>query len=277
MSSAHLLGSALSAAITSYLSLKKALGRGFTVETSVLVGLDRFLIARYPKATALTPESFSSWSITLEHLSPTVRRNRMRIVRNLCLYMQRRDSRCFVPDSSGFPARHTSKLPHIFTEEQIIRVLRAATNLPSGPRSPLRADVYRIAIVLLYTLGLRRGELIRLGLSDYDAAEHTLLLRESKFHKSRLVALSPDGVREIERYLRLRRQLPHSGAAPLLASRYGETGAYWGASIGRGIRSLFRSAGVFTIDGRVPRVHDLRHYSALGIIPRAADSCCFRS
>jgi integrase/recombinase XerD len=268
MSSARVLRSALGTAITSYLSLKKALGRNFTTETAVLVSLDRFLVARHPDASALTPASFIAWSLTLEYLTPTVRRNRMRIVRNLCLYMRRRDSGCFVPDTGGFPARHVSRRPHIFTEEQIVRLIRATAKLPSWSTSPLRADVYRLAIVLLYTTGLRREELVRLSLSDYDAGDRTLLVRASKFHKSRLVALSPDGVREIERYLRVRRRLPHRADAPLLVSRSGEIGAYWGASIGRGLRQLFQTAGVFTTEGRIPRVHDLRHTYAVHTLLR---------
>jgi integrase len=41
-----------------------------------------------------------------------------------------------------------------------------------------------VAIVILYTTGLRRGELVRLILRDYDQDERALLVRDSKFHKS---------------------------------------------------------------------------------------------
>jgi hypothetical protein len=84
MSTAHSFGSALASAFTSYLALKKALGRRFATETAILVHLDRFLVEQGPGWLALTPGTFAAWSITLAHLTPTVRRNRMRIVRNLC-------------------------------------------------------------------------------------------------------------------------------------------------------------------------------------------------
>jgi integrase/recombinase XerD len=268
VSSSDALGSTLGHAITSYLSLKKALGRRFATETVVLANLDHFLSAHRPDTCGLTPDSFTAWSVTLAHLTPTVRRNRMRIVRNLCLYMRRSDSGCFVPDPSSFPARHTPRRPHIFTEEQIVRLLRVATDLPPGSTSPLRANVYRLAIVLLYTVGLRREELVRLVVSDYDPAERTLLVRASKFHKSRLVALSHDGAAEMERYLRARRSPLHKSDGPLLASRSKGPRAYWGASIGHGLRNLFRSAGIRTADGRVPRVHDLRHTYAVHALLR---------
>jgi integrase len=53
--------------------------------------------------------------------------------------------------------------------------------------SPLYRQVARLALVLLYTSGLRRGETVRLTLGDYDPVEHVLLVRDSKFHKSRIV------------------------------------------------------------------------------------------
>lgn len=268
MSRSHSLSSVLGPEITSYLTLKKALGRRFTNETNVLAHLDRFLVAQRPEPCALTADNFAAWSLTLAHLTPTVRRTRMRIVRNLCLYLQRSDVGCFVPDKSGFPAPHAPRPPHIFTEEQIVRLLRTAGELRPASTSPLRTNVYRLAVVLLYTAGLRRGELVRLVLSDYDVAERTLLVRTSKFHKSRVVALSNDGVREMDRYLRARRRFPQNADAPLLVNSSGGLGPYSGGSFGAGMRSLFRCADVRTAQGRFPRVHDLRHTYAVHALLR---------
>jgi integrase len=128
--------------------------------------------------------------------------------------------------------------------------------------------VFRLAIVLLYTAGLRRGEVVRLTLSDYDPAEGTLHVRASKFHKSRLVALSKDASREMETYLRARRRLPHDADGPLLVSRSSGLRAYSGASFGHSLRRLFRRADVRTAQGRLPRVHDLRHTYAIHALLR---------
>lgn len=262
----HVLGSRLGPQITAYLTLKQALGRRFTTETAVLVHLDRFLVER--RRCTFTAEIFAAWSLTFSHLTPTVRRNRMRIVRNFCLYLRRTRPDCFVPDPSAFPAHHLARRPHIFSEEQIAELLRIATSLPSASTSLLRAAVFRIAIVLLYTAGLRRGELARLILSDYDASEQTLLVRRSKFHKSRLVALSSSTAGEMERYLRARHCLPHSIDAPLLVSNHGGIKAYTAEGLADAIRSLFRTAGIRTPDGRFPRVHDLRHTYAVHTLLR---------
>lgn len=238
------LRSALAKQITAYVALKRALGRRFDAEAYVLSYLDRFLVAQRPRPTALTPDLFAAWSFTFAHLMPTVRRSRMRTVRNFCLYLRRTDSHCFVPDVSGFPAPHIAQRPHIFSEDQIVQLLHVASRLPPRSTSPLRAEVFRIAVVLLYTCGLRREELVRLVMSDYDASNRTLLVRSSKFHKSRLVALSKSAIVEMERYLRARRRFPHHDDAPLLANLFGGLGAYSGGSFGFAMRSLFRAADV---------------------------------
>jgi integrase len=187
----------------------------------------------------------------------------MRNVRNLCLYLRRSDPGCFVPDSSGFPAPHAPQRPHIFSHDQVARVLRATIDLRPASTSPLRAEVFRVAVVLLYTAGLRRGELTRLTISDYDPAERTLLVRASKFHKSRLVALSKDAAHEMDLYLRARCRLAHDVDASLLVNRHGGSRPYTGAGLAQGLRQIFRSADVRTQQGHLPRVHDLRHTYAV--------------
>ncbi len=149
---------------------------------------------------------------SVDHLFPS----RMRIVRNLCLYRQRTEPHCFIPDLELFPRPRAPRRPYVFSEQDMVRLLHHAEDLGSSSNSPLRAEVYRLALVLLYTAGLRRGELVRLTLSDYDAAQQTLHIRTTKFHKSRLVPLSRDADHEMDAYLEARRRLPHGPDAPLL-------------------------------------------------------------
>lgn len=252
--------------IAAYVALKKALGRRFAAETAVLADLDRFL-AR--SSCDLSADSFAAWCLTLGRLTPTVRRKWMRNARNLCLYRRRRDPGCFVPDPTGFPAPHAPVRPHIFTEDEIVRVLRAAAALSPVSTSPLYAEGMRLAVVLLYTAGLRRGELVRLVLSDYDPNARTLLIRSSKFHKSRVVALSKDAVRELARFLAVRRPLSHGPDSPLLVTwRRSGVRPYSDGGLGMALRRLFRSAGVRTARHRIPRVHDLRHTYAVHALLR---------
>jgi len=141
-----------------------------------------------------------------------VRRIRMQQVYNFCLYRRRTEPHCFVPDLALFPKPHQRLQPYIFSEQEVAKLLRAASGLRRVPSSPLRPEVIRLAIVLLFTTGIRRGELLRLTLGDYDRRDATLLLRESKFYKSRLLSLNSDITEEVEHYLcaRSQRKLPAS-------------------------------------------------------------------
>jgi integrase/recombinase XerD len=242
--------------ITRYLALKRALGRRYAAEGATLAHLDRFL-ARYE--VDLTAETFSLWCTAIAHLTPTVRRSWMRVVRNLCLYRQRTESACFIPDPNAFPQPHQPRRPHLFTADQIVRLLRAADALPKRSTSPLRREVYRLALVLLYTAGLRRGEIIRLNLADYNPDERSLMIRETKFHKSRLVPLSSAAVREMDAYLVARRRLPHAADTPLLCCSRRGLRPYTGEGLAGGLRQLFRRVGVRTETGGLPHVHDMRH------------------
>ncbi|MGL4890243.1 MAG: tyrosine-type recombinase/integrase [Billgrantia desiderata] len=248
--------SRLGPCIARYIGLKQALGRQYTREHNILRHLDAFLATQDADCTV---DTFGAWCATLSHLTPSVRRAWMRIVRNLCLYRQRSEPSCFVPDPSGFPSPHRATRPHLFTCEEITRALRTIEELPPSSASPLRRDVFRLAIVLLYTAGLRRGEVVRLTLGDYDLAGRTLTIRASKFHKSRLVPLSVSAASEMETYLVKRRRFPSHCDAPLLYHTCCPSPFYTGAGLAQGLRDIFRRADIRTASGKLPRVHDLRH------------------
>lgn len=149
---------------------------------------------------------------------------------------------------------------------EVARMLAMADSLASTANSPLRPAVMRLAVVLLYTAGLRRGELLRLTLADVDPGHGILRIRESKFHKSRIVPLSADAARELRAYLRkrLRPPLICSADSPLLCHIKGGVRGYTGTGLRDGIHALFQSAEVHGADGRTPRVHDFRHSFAVG-------------
>jgi integrase len=152
-------------------------------------------------------------------------------------------------------------LPYIFSEGDIASLVVAADGLEPHEASPLHRHVARLGVVLLYTAGLRRGELVRLTLDDYDPTARVLLVRQTKFYKSRLVPLSADAVVEIDRYLAARHPpgFPGHGGAPLLLHHHGgRFRGYTGPGFGQLMRKLIRTTGIRTSRGRSPRVHDLR-------------------
>lgn len=65
------------------------------------------------------------------------------------------------------------------------------------------AATYQTLIGLLAASGLRIGEAIKLDLSDIDWDQGVLLIRESKFGKSRLVPLHPNAMQALDEHAQL--------------------------------------------------------------------------
>lgn len=261
--------SPLAPVITRYLDLQMALGRGYATERRVFRLLDAFLAADH--ATDLTPAGFEGWCHTQAHLKSGIQRTQMRMVRNLCVYRRRTEPDCFVPDVAFFPPGHQYAPPYLLTADEIARLLATTPILYTPSTAPLRVQAIRLGVVLLYTTGLRRGELLRLTVGDYDPQARALLVRASKFHKSRLLPLSADAVAELEAYLAVRRASrpdTTTAEAPLIWKGGTAVRGYSGSGFGRVFRALARKAGVLTANGQPPRVHDVRHSFAVGALLR---------
>ena len=266
--SATLQGSMFDQVVNRYLWRQRSLGRAYVHEERVFDALRRFL--QKSGRTDLDQAIFETWCASQGHLSANTRRNRQRIVRNFCLYRQRTEPTCFVPDIHRLPHRRPYALPVIFGAAEVAKMLAMADRLAPTSSSPLRPAVMRLAVVLLYTAGLRRGELLRLTLADVDPRHGILHIRASKFHKSRIVPLSQDASRELRGYLRkrLRSLLSRSADSPLLCNSKGRLRGYTGTGLRQGIQALFQAANVHGTDGRTPRVHDFRHSFAVGSLLR---------
>jgi len=262
--------SQLGPVIARYVGLKRTLGRHFDNPTRTLELLDRFLLDQATTYPDLNAAAFQAWCQTHENVASGVRRFRMIEVYKLCLYRRRTEPQCFVPDPACFPKPHQKIQPYIFSENEVARLLRAAAGLKRISYSPLRPEVIRLAVVLLFTTGIRRRELLRLTLGDYDRRHATLLIRESKFHKSRLLPLNTDIADEIDRYLRawILRKLPVFSDTALIWNATKGGRAYSGTNLRCCFRSLLQRCSIFTAKGRLPRIHDARHSFAVNALLR---------
>ena len=188
----------------------------------------------------------------------------------VCLYRCRTEPRCFVPDRALFPKPHQRLQPYIFSPQEVSELLLAASELKRVPASPLRPEVIRLALVLLFSTGIRRGELLRLTLNDYNRRDATLLIRESKFHKPRLLPLNNDIAAEMDCYLYARtlRRLPLSPNTAFIwnASKGGR--AYSGPGLQLCLQFLLQKCSIFTQEGMLPRIHDARHSFAVNALLR---------
>jgi len=196
----------------------------------------------------------------------------MQHVRNFLLFHARDHAGTFIPDSKAFPKISGKHIPRLISEPEMARLLATAGTLPPSRQSPLRAETFRIALILLFCCGLRRGELLRLRLAHIDPQQRLLRIEDSKFHKSRLVPLPTSVDAELQTYLNLRRQrrLPMEPNQYLIWNRECAEGPTRRVctAFNRAWWRLCLSVGVLDQQGRPPRIHDLRHSTAVAALER---------
>lgn len=268
MSAKRPFRSRFAADFAGYLALKRALGRKLVGAERVLRHLDAFLVWRFPRAHDLSVSILEAWMADSPGLLPVSRAARLYVVRQFCLYRRRTLPLAFVPDRRQhrtlWPTHVPRHVPVIFTKEQIRALLRAALELPASPRSPDRPRTIFALLLLLYTAGLRLSEVVGLRVKDVDFAAGTLLIRETKFFKTRLVPIARDVTRKL-------RELTTAGGpevpdAPLF--RHGGR-PYSVGTVGAIGCQLLRACGLKPARGRGgARLHDLRHTFAVHRLAR---------
>lgn len=183
----------------------------------------------------------------------------MTAARGFARYLSGIDPATQVPPLGLMPHRARWRQPYIYTTADISALLEAARNTIA---SPLRAATYQTLIGLLASSGLRIGEAIKLDRADIDWAQGVLLIRESKFGKSRLVPLHPTSMQALDCYARLRDELrPHLAEPAFFISLKRKRLLY--AVVQETFRQLIDTAGIGAAAPSPPRLHDLRHSFAV--------------
>jgi len=184
---------------------------------------------------------------------------RMTAARGFARYLSGIDADTEVPPLGLMPRRQRWRPPFIYTSADVDMVRQLARQ---SIVSPLRAATYDTLIGLLAVSGLRIGEAIKLDRSDLDWNEGVLLIRESKFGKSRLVPLHPSSMQALSDYAVLRDQLqPRPKELSFFVSLKRKRLLY--AVVQDTFRQLINTAGIGVDAISPPRLHDLRHSFAV--------------
>ena len=183
---------------------------------------------------------------------------RMTAVRGFARYLTGIDPRTEVPPPGLMPYRQRWRQPFIYEPADIEAVMGHTQTMVS----PLRAATYNTLIGLLAASGLRIGEAIKLDRNDVDWTGSVLLIRESKFGKSRLVPLHPSVMAVLAGYAQLRDEAQSQPKVPsFFSSLTGNRLSY--AVVSQTFRHLVDDAGVGVNSPHPPRLHDLRHTFAI--------------
>lgn len=225
--------------------------------------LDEFLAQTHPGGVVLTKGVLSDWFNSFAHLKTSTQQQYRCSTFRICKFLQHRNPITAGPEDFIRLKRSPFK-PYIFSMNEIKILLQAARRLATTPQNLLRPLSYELIITILYTAGLRIGEVIRLKIRDYDPVEGTLLIRETKFKKSRLVPLSNSAQKAVNHYLNRRRKLKLScepEKSLIWPSRLSVPSI---VTVRKTLCRLFRQCGLKPAKGNIgPRPHDFRHAHAV--------------
>lgn len=246
--------------IENFIQEKQACGYKYTTETDSLWRLDRFLCQEELRSLELPRALVQRWIEKDPNEAPGTQRERIGLLRRFGIFLIHQGYPAYLPDIRSTPKREFFFVPHIFSHEEIRRIFSAADALAPNPRSPLRHLLLPEIFRVLYSCGLRLGEVIRLKVENVDLASGILTINQGKFHKDRLVPMAPSLVVRLQLYANF---LGHRCKDSIFFPAPHD-GSYHRNTIYRAFRQLLWKARI-SHGGRSqgPRLHDLRHTFAV--------------
>ena len=255
-------------ALEAYLTLRRGLGSELLRPGAYL---HRFVDLLDREGTAVvTAELALRWAMAPPDATPATWAERLAHVRRFAAWLSATDRRTEVPSRELLPDRYRRRPPHIYSDEEVMRIVRAAARLASP--LGLRARTYATLFGLLAATGLRLGEALLLDRDDVDLRGGILAVRRAKFGKSRFVPVHDSTIMALRRYVQQRdRLLPRPASPAFLISERGIrvtqcSARYNFAVVSRavGLRPSTRGHR----HGRGPRLHDMRHRLAARTLVR---------
>ena len=243
--------------IKKHLELRKSLGFIYKSATYNLDAFDCHLAKNFPKCKTISREMVISYLNCINNLKPKTKEQQVGSLRQFCRFMFQFDPNTYIPEK-GLTGPATVQIkPHIFTENEIINLIKQ-TKILRG-RHTLLPDTYATIISLLWVTGMRIGEVVNLKIEDIDTTNGIIYIKQTKFFKSRLIPLSESSIQAIIQYKRKRATFCYSEepGTPIFFNNRGKPCIT--ATVPREIKALMIKAGIKTIQGKTPRVHDIRH------------------
>lgn len=241
--------------VKEYLAVRRRLGYQLKVEGEELYRFASFA-DNDKKNKTISTELVISWANTSKKNSQLYRARRLEVVRGLAKYCILFEPETEIPPAGLFGPAHRRISPHIYSLKEISDLMNAAEKL--NPPKGLRPATIKCLIGLLSATGMRISEALRFARSDIDFNRNLLVIRETKFHKSRYLPLHQTTMKALAQYSQLRDRL-----LPLIT----DSKSFFLLDNGRALnyrqalyafQILRRQLGWETQTKRLPRLYDFR-------------------
>ncbi len=240
-----------------YVQLRRALGHKMDHAAWLLPAYVAYL--ETIKAETVTVANALAWAqASPRDPAPASRSQRIAVVRGFARYLAGIDPRTEVPPVGLLPYPKRRRAPFIFSADDIGALMAEARQLTPS----FRAATYETLIGLLVVTGMRVGEAIRLHRNDVNLTDGVLMVRFSKFGKSREVLLHTSTTHALALYARRRdERWLHPKTPNFFVSQQGTPLLY--ETVLRTFHQLLARSGVGAQSPVRPRIHGLRHSFAV--------------
>ncbi len=185
--------------LVAYLSLREALGFQMQAEKHLLPEFVAYVHSQ-PNPRPIRAQMALAWACQASaSRGPSGAARRLSMARGFLRYLQASVPDTEVPIPGLLPTPRRPQ-PFLFTPAQITALVEGAQ--ASRPRGALRPHTLSCLLGLLASTGLRVGEAIRLQIDQVklELDPPQLHIRETKFHKSRIVPLHPSTAERLRQY-----------------------------------------------------------------------------
>jgi integrase/recombinase XerD len=185
----------LSQDVQAYLAVRRAMGFAMKWSGNLLRSFAAFSDAEGQQYVR------SEIAIKWAGSAPSVRTRarRLGLVIRLARYLRAEDQQHEVPPPAFGREERPRRAPYIYSREDVPRFVQAASAVGRYPNPEYRGLTYTTFFGLLACTGMRLSEAINLRLQDITV--DGLVIRNTKFRKSRLIPLHPTAQAALERYL----------------------------------------------------------------------------
>ncbi len=249
--------SALAQAAQDYLQLRRSLGHDLTEAHRLLPRFVAYLDGIGAPTVTINATLAWVYEAGVDPASSNPAR-RMSIARGFARHMASRDPRTEIAPPGVVPNRQRWRPPFIYSQADVSLLMAQARRM----RWRLPALTHSTLIGLLAATGMRVGEALRLDRPDIDWDEGVLVIRKSKFGKSRQVPVLACTLSALRSYAEVRDELcPRPATSSYFVSARGTRLIY--PVVQQVFRRLCEQTGVGRCSPTRPRVHDLRHTFAV--------------
>jgi len=154
-----------------------------------------------------------------------------------------------IPESLNVKLRKPNKLPTVLSKKEITRILEVTKNLK-----------HKTILFLIYSSGLRLGELIDLKIGDIDSETMKIHIKQGKGKKDRYIMLSENMLKILKEYY-----IVYKPKEFIIEGQHG--GKYSPKSVQSVFKSSLKKAGI----KKQATVHTLRHSFATHLLDDGTD------